>query len=349
MRSEYSPAGGSVSRRGGGEAAPDLSNINAWPLGEMVAEQAFATDASGTVAKPFKLPAGPYRALLETSDAFGKPVTAVLPITVLDPQANRLDIKIPQLVAAPRWSVEPGDTFTALWGTGYEEGRAFVEVEHRGKMIQSYWTRPQVTQATVEQGITEELRGGFTVHVTFVRENRAYFESRRVDVPWTNKQLTLQLGTLRLQAAARSGRVLVDQDRRTPGGEGRRRDGRGALRRVPGRLSASQLGHAAAVPFRLLHAPVQFRECGPAADECAGEFHAGLQSGRRSPIARFRRRSLDTQPQQFGMTPRPHGAWSGADDGAGHGTGEKCRHGVRGQELQSRRRRQAGRSRGGGR
>ena len=191
MRSEYSPQNASVSRRGGGESAPDLSNINAWPLGEMVAEQAFATDASGRLEKPFKLPAGPYRAQLETSDAFGKPVTAVLPITVLDPQANRLDIKIPQLVAAPRWSVEPGDTFTALWGTGYEEGRAFIEVEHRGKMIQSYWTRPQVTQATVEQSITEELRGGFTVHVTFVRENRAYFESRRVDVPWTNKQLSL--------------------------------------------------------------------------------------------------------------------------------------------------------------
>ncbi|MHB0957911.1 MAG: alpha-2-macroglobulin family protein [Pirellulaceae bacterium] len=176
----------------GGAAVPDLSNINAWPLGEMVAEKAFATDASGTVIHSFKLAAGPYRALLETTDAFGKPVTAVLPITVLDPQADRLEIKIPQMVAAERWSVEPGKTFTALWGTGYEEGRAFVEVEHRGKMIQSYWTRPQVTQATVEQGITEELRGGFTVHVTYVRENRAYLESRRVDVPWTNKQLTLR-------------------------------------------------------------------------------------------------------------------------------------------------------------
>ena len=129
--------------------------------------------------------------MLETADSFGKPVTAVLPLTVLDPKADRLDIKVAQLVSAPQWSVEPGDTFTALWGTGYEEGRAFIEIEHRGKMIQSYWTRPRVTQATVEQSVTEAMRGGFTVHVTFVRENRAYLESRHVDVPWTNKQLTV--------------------------------------------------------------------------------------------------------------------------------------------------------------
>jgi hypothetical protein len=35
------------------------------------------------------------------------------------------------------------------------------------------------------------MRGGFTVYVTFVRENRIYFESRYVEVPWSNKELEL--------------------------------------------------------------------------------------------------------------------------------------------------------------
>ena len=30
----------------------------------------------------------------------------------------------------------------ALWGTGYDTGRAFVEIEHRDKMIQRFWTEP---------------------------------------------------------------------------------------------------------------------------------------------------------------------------------------------------------------
>src|SRR5512136_2431455 len=36
------------------------------------------------------------------------------------------------------------------------------------------------------------MRGGFTLRVTYVRENRAYLSERVVDVPWTNKELTIQ-------------------------------------------------------------------------------------------------------------------------------------------------------------
>ena len=36
------------------------------------------------------------------------------------------------------------------------------------------------------------MRGGFTVRVTHVRENRAYLTTRHVDVPWTNKNLTVK-------------------------------------------------------------------------------------------------------------------------------------------------------------
>src|SRR6185503_8506136 len=39
--------------------------------------------------------------------------------------------------------------------------------------------------------VNEGMRGGFTVHITYVRENRAYLESRRIDVPWNNKDLNL--------------------------------------------------------------------------------------------------------------------------------------------------------------
>ncbi len=170
----------------------DWSNINSWPLGAVAVELPFATDASGTTTVTCSLSAGPYRALLETQDAFGKPVTALLPLTVVNPEADSFAIKIPNYVGAPQWSLEPGKTFTGVWGTGYESGRAFIEVEHRGKTLQGYWTRPTVTQATLEQNITEAMRGGFTVRITQVRENRLYFESRHVSVPWTNKQLTLK-------------------------------------------------------------------------------------------------------------------------------------------------------------
>jgi len=170
---------------------PDLSNPAAWPLDKVVGEQRFVSDTAGHATLEFELEAGAYRAVLETSDRFGKTVRAELPLTVLEPDAGKLALKVPHLFAAPAWTLEPGEKFTALWGSGYDQARAYVEIEHRGRMIQSYWTRADRPQEIVVQQVTEAMRGGFTVHVTMVRENRAYLESRRVEVPWSNKQLEI--------------------------------------------------------------------------------------------------------------------------------------------------------------
>ena len=59
-------------------------------------------------------------------------------------------------------------------------------------MLQRYWTKPGNTQQQIKLAVTEAMRGGVTLHVTQVRENRAYLQSRRVDVPWSNKQLDLK-------------------------------------------------------------------------------------------------------------------------------------------------------------
>ena len=170
----------------------DLSNPNNWPLGKVVAEAGFTTDTNGEASVSFKLAAGPYRAVLETQDRFGKKVTGKLPLQVLDPDATVLGIKIPHLFTAPSWESQPGDEFSALWGTGYESGRAFIEIEHRHEIIQAYWTRPGATQQQIKLAVTEGMRGGFTLHITQIRENRAYLESRKVEVPWLNKELDIK-------------------------------------------------------------------------------------------------------------------------------------------------------------
>jgi hypothetical protein len=170
----------------------DPSDPNHWELGQIEWEGGFSTDATGVVTLECPLPTGAYRVLLDGQDRFGRSVTALMPLQVLDPTADQLAIKVPHLLAAPAWSIEPGDEFLALWGTGYETGRAFIEIEHRGEMIRRFWTPADQTQAQVRSAVTEEMRGGFTLHVTFVRENRAYLESRKVEVPWTNQELDIR-------------------------------------------------------------------------------------------------------------------------------------------------------------
>jgi hypothetical protein len=174
------------------DAEPDLSNPNSWELGEVAVSQALKTDKEGNAKYKFQLGVGAYRVLLETKDRYGKTVTADLPLQVLDPAAKKLSIKVPNVVASPAWTVEPGQEFQVVWGSGYDKARAFIEVEHRNKVLKGFWTDPAHTQVSLKQAITEAMRGGFTVRVTMVRENRAYLETRHVDVPWTNKDLKVR-------------------------------------------------------------------------------------------------------------------------------------------------------------
>ncbi len=176
----------------GEDPQPDPTNPNSWPVGEVVLEDEFETNAGGGASISTDLAAGMYRAKLETEDRFGKAVTAELPLQVLDPEAKNLNLKLPSLFALPQVSIEAGNEFMAIWGSGYDRARAYIEVEHRGELLQSYWTEPGITQETIKQAVDEGMRGGFTVRATMVRENRAYMHSQYVNVPWSNKQLALK-------------------------------------------------------------------------------------------------------------------------------------------------------------
>ncbi|MFN7875234.1 MAG: alpha-2-macroglobulin family protein [Pirellula sp.] len=173
-------------------APVDLSNVASWETESLIEERGFETDASGANVQEWKLEQGIYRAVVETQDRFGKPVNSVLNFKVVDPTKKNLEIKITNLLVAPKWSVEPGETFTALWGTGYDKGQAYVELSVGNKVLQSFWTKPDATQLSIEQKITEDMRGGLSLRVLFVRENNSYIEQRMIDVPWTNKELKIK-------------------------------------------------------------------------------------------------------------------------------------------------------------
>ncbi|PTX95603.1 alpha-2-macroglobulin family protein [Opitutus sp. ER46] len=179
--------------RFGPEEPPfDPMKPDSWAAGEVMQELPFATDAKGKVELTAKLPAGIYRADLETKDRFEQPVTGRHTVEVIDPESSRYGVKQPDFLAAPTWSVEPGQTFTAIWGTGYDTGRAFVELECAGKLLRSYWTTAGRTQQKIELPVTEDMRGGVALRVMFVRENRVYAHQEIVQVPWSDRQLNVK-------------------------------------------------------------------------------------------------------------------------------------------------------------
>jgi uncharacterized protein YfaS (alpha-2-macroglobulin family) len=177
---------------GADEPRADPTNPDSWVLGPVVDRQEFKTDSSGKAQASVQLKAGIYRASLETTDRFGGRVTARQTVQVVDPADRRCRLRIPNFVRSPKWEAEPGDTFAALWGTGYDTGRAFVELECDGKPLKRYWTASDRTQESIALPITEEMRGGVTMQVTYIRESRAYISQGTISVPWSNKKLSVK-------------------------------------------------------------------------------------------------------------------------------------------------------------
>ncbi|MCH8512081.1 MAG: hypothetical protein LAT83_10575, partial [Kiritimatiellae bacterium] len=164
----------------------------AWETGDLLTRRRVETDETGNAEWRLDLEAGAYRVEFESTDRFGRPVTARQTFLVLDPAGETFSTRVPSHFAAPGWRVEPGGVFTAFWGTGYASGPALVEIERRGETLQRFWTDEGQTQVRIEQEVPEAFRGGFVVRVTHVRENRAHVHERVVDVPWSNKQLTVR-------------------------------------------------------------------------------------------------------------------------------------------------------------
>ena len=174
------------------EDSPDFSKINAWPLGEVVHEQEIETDELGKAIGKIKLEAGAYRAVFDTTDPSGNSVKAELPFQVTNLAADKFAVRIPHYFQPESVIVEPGNEFIAVWGTGYDSGQAFIELEHRGNLVRSWWTAPGTTQHVIRFPVEEKHRGGFHLRITYVRENRSYTERRRIDVPWSNKKLDVR-------------------------------------------------------------------------------------------------------------------------------------------------------------
>jgi hypothetical protein len=169
---------------------------NGWEMGEMVAEVAVRTEITKDdecLAKvPVSLPAGMYRAVFEAKDSGQFKVEAICGVQVVDPEAERFDTMIPFHSGAPALTREPGEPFTLLWGSGFENARVCVEWFKDDSLLKREWSAPGRTQQVFSYTPDESLRGGFTVRLLQFSMNRLHSETHCIRVPWTNKDLKLR-------------------------------------------------------------------------------------------------------------------------------------------------------------
>jgi hypothetical protein len=156
-----------------------------------------ASDSLLQINNPDRLKPGRYALKMETSDEFGEKVEHTQYFILYDldsPQSPVHEVNWFQVVNA---ICEPGDQAQFVIGTADREVRVLYEVVQKGNILLSEWIQLDHEQKMISYPVTEELRGGFSVNLYFVKHNRSYQNSFRVDVPYTNKELDFEFMSFR--------------------------------------------------------------------------------------------------------------------------------------------------------
>lgn len=144
---------------------------------------------------------GWYLITLIGKDKNGKEVVEKKYIQIFDRKATTLPTPTYHWRYTIKNTVEPGDTASYMEATGSR--KAFV-IQYKNKDKANKRFKKQYSFYELGDGkkennfeVTEQDRGGFSIHSIFVKDSRVYTNSFPVSVPWSNKELNIAIHSFR--------------------------------------------------------------------------------------------------------------------------------------------------------
>ena len=154
------------------------------------------TAADGKVNLP-SLQGGIYRIVAWTLD--GKDTVADTAYTVLTPVGDRTARTDEALWAdRDKTTVQPGDRVSFRIGSAYKEAKAFYWIEYGEKQtLRTGWLTlgDRLQEVTVD--VDSTMLGGLTMTVAVTYKGQTFTKSLNVDVPYSHKQLQVEIATFR--------------------------------------------------------------------------------------------------------------------------------------------------------
>ncbi|MGM0442285.1 MAG: alpha-2-macroglobulin family protein [Elusimicrobiota bacterium] len=174
-------------------------NWQSWPKEAKILSKNFKSSPEASAEfKLDNLEAGLYRLKAQSKDKFGTETENMRTFKVLPPRdATSFPLKIPSHIDVKNRTLLPGEKLDVVWGTGYPSGRAFFEIEHKGEFLKRVQSPEGNTQHRFTFPVSEKLRGGFNLMVTYIRDNRSYSRTIPIKVPHSNKELDINFSTFR--------------------------------------------------------------------------------------------------------------------------------------------------------
>ena len=172
--------------------------LRLWEDGDRVARGTLEHGEDGTVELSVgSLEPGAYRLRYRTEDRFGTEYETHTPFVVA--RAGTTPLAVPAHLAPEADSLEVGDTARILVHSGLADQPIEVELFHRGERIRRRDLSSESGTRILEIPVGPELRGGFEVAATVLRDHQLIRLTEEVFVPWSDRKLAVSFSTFRDQ------------------------------------------------------------------------------------------------------------------------------------------------------
>ncbi len=199
MPDEYIYTGAEWKEKFPGNVYKDENDISKLEKEKQIFKTNFNTEKSRQLklAKLKNWETGRYVVEMTSTDAFGNKVKSKTYFTLFDTKPGKMPVNEIDLFIPLATKAKPGEFAKFIIGSAEENVKVLWEIELKDKIIQKEWITLNNEQKLIEIGVKEAYRGNFTVHFTFVKNNRFYTHSLTIIVPYSNKVLDIEFETFR--------------------------------------------------------------------------------------------------------------------------------------------------------
>jgi uncharacterized protein YfaS (alpha-2-macroglobulin family) len=174
-----------------------------WPVERSIFNENWDTEKSKEVILPkVKLNAGWYVLTLATQDKFGEKIEVKKYFSGydLDDKALPSQSESFHLLTGANLKVtgafEPNELAVLWFGTTEKSLNILLEVNRENSILLRKWLNVKDLQSEIIS-IKEEYRGNLGYSFSYARQNRSHNQQGSINVPWSNKELTIEYGTFR--------------------------------------------------------------------------------------------------------------------------------------------------------
>ncbi len=175
-------------------AYKDENNPEKWPAKPVLSKK-FSWNGDTTLPTSMvqSLKPGYYKFVFVSKGKAGDSLTTL----IFNSKSKKPAVKKVFWATLSKTSAEPGETIQLIIASASKNTKVYYELTVKNKVIDKRWIKLNKKQITLPITIREAWRGGVMVNLISIKNNRRYNFVERINVPFSNKKLKIQLQTYR--------------------------------------------------------------------------------------------------------------------------------------------------------